>query len=133
MFFDFSGAFKAIQPALLWDKSWKYRPMPPQLPRLLTIWQSEHYCTWMNGSEWVVNSHGAPQGPVPSLFLFTLNSSDLHQNSESNHHSQKYPDDSGLWAVIGIGKRQSKENGRNFFLMWWKQMPIFNFKLHQCK
>ncbi|KAI4899972.1 hypothetical protein NFI96_015155 [Prochilodus magdalenae] len=110
MFFDFSGAFNTIQPALLGDKlnvmqvdaplvSWivDYLTGRPQYVRL-------QHCV----SDRVVSNTGAPQGTVLSPFLFTLYTTDFNYCTETCH-LQKFSDDS---AVVGCISRGDEDEYR---------------------
>jgi len=62
----------------------------------------------------VVRDVGAPQGTVPSPFLFTLFTADLQYNSGSCH-LQKFSDDS---AVVGCIKEEQEEEYRAVMDGW---------------
>ena len=74
MFFDFSGAFITIQPAVLCEKLEKIH-MDASAFAWITDYLTNrpHFCE----TEKVISSTGAPWGTVLSPFLFTLYTSDF--------------------------------------------------------
>ncbi|CAM4691197.1 unnamed protein product [Leuciscus chuanchicus] len=68
-------------------------------------------------SETVVCSTEAPQGTVPSPFLFTLYTSDFSYNSESCH-MQKFSDDTAIVGCIRDGQEFEYRNLVNDFVQW---------------
>jgi len=65
-------------------------------------------------SEKVVSSTGAPQGTVPSLFLFTLYTSDFQNNNT----------DSAVVGCFSDGKEAEHREQVNFFLAWCENNPL---------
>ena len=68
----------------------------------------------------MVSDIGAPQGTVPSPFLFTLHTTDLQYNSESCH-LQKFSDDSAVVGCISGGDEGEYRTLVDNFVEWSEQ------------